>query len=317
MTLGTVQEYPGHPGVERRGDQVVWVAVAAAFLSAAFFGASSALQQRAASSDGKEKLSGVKLVAELATEGRWWLGLVLSAVAFALHAVALSGAMLALVQPIIVSGLVFAVFVRAALERRLPPRSTTAWCTVTWAGLAAFIAVVHTSPPEPPRLGAAAWYLVVSAVLVSITVAAARRSRNDERRGLLFGAAAGALFGLVAGLAKVVLTDANSRWWLAVEHWPLWALLAVGAGAVMLNQRAFQATRLSVTMPMVNIVNVMVAIAFGFAVFRERLFSTPTSLVIEVIAMVAMGVGVRRLASSGDDDDSRPPQPHDNVETTV
>lgn len=275
----------------------MWVSVAAAFLSAAFFGASSALQQRAASSDAKEDLSGVRLLGQLARERRWWLGLAMSAVAFAMHAVALAGAMLALVQPIIVSGLVFAVFVRAALERRLPPRATIAWCTVTWAGLAAFIAVVHTSPPKATELDRAAWCLGLGVALVVGTVAAAHQVRADERRGLLFGVGAGILFGLVAGLAKVVLTEATAQWWLMGTHWPFWALLLVGAGAVMLNQRAFQATRLSVTMPVVNIVNVMVAITFGFAVFGERLFSSPITLVVEVLALIVMGVGVRQLAS--------------------
>ena len=64
------------------------LAIGAAVLSAAFFGASSALEQRAASTDSKDDLSGVRLLEQLAHEPRWWLGLALSAVAFALHAVA-------------------------------------------------------------------------------------------------------------------------------------------------------------------------------------------------------------------------------------
>ena len=279
------------------------LAIGAAVLSAALFGASSAVQQRVAGSGDKEDLSARQLVDQLAREPRWWLGLAMSAVAFALHAVALNGAMLAVVQPIIVSGLVFAVFVRAALERRLPPRSTIGWCTLTWVALAAFVAVVHTAPPEPARLSTAGWCLAVAALVVAGLVVAARMS-GGERRGILFGAGAGVLFGLVAGLAKVVLDELTSSWWLIAGHWPFWALVLVGLGAILLNQRAFQATRLSVTMPMVNIVNVMVAIVFGFAVFGERLFSSPLTLGVEVLALVVMGVGVRQLASGDPDHDA-------------
>lgn len=295
------------------------IALSAAVLSAAFFGASSALQQRAASSDSKECLSGLRLVRALSQEPRWVLGLGMSAVAFALHAVALNGAMLAVVQPVIVSGLVFAVFVRAALDRRLPPRSTIAWCSLTWAALAAFIVVVHTGSPQRAELGTAAWCLGLAAVVVVSLVIAARRALAEERRGLLYGAASGVLFGLVAGLVKVVLGEVAARWWLVVTHWSLWALVVVGLGAILLNQRAFQATRLSVTMPMVNIVNVLVAIAFGFAVFGERLFATPVTLVVEVVALVAMGVGVRQLAKADPDADSpKPSQPaEDSAATTV
>jgi drug/metabolite transporter (DMT)-like permease len=276
------------------------LAIVAAFASAAVFGASSALQQRAASRDSMGELSGLKLFARLAQQRRWWLGLGLSAVAFALHAYALDGAMLALVQPIIVSGLVFAIFARAALERRLPPRATILWCSVTWAGLAAFIVVVNTSDPKDPRLSDAAWCLAVSLVVVVGAVLLARRS-HGVRRGLLFGAAAGVLYGLVAGLVKVILATNGSAWWRLPTTWPFWALVVVGVGAVLLNQRAFQATRLSVTMPMVNIVNVMVAIGFGFVVFDERLFASPVTLAVEVAALVVMGFGVRQLAARGDE----------------
>ncbi len=286
------------------------LAIGAAFVSAAFFGASSALQQHAASTGSKDDLSGARLLAELAREPRWWLGLALSAVAFALHAVALAGAMLAVVQPIIVSGLVFAVFVRAAFERRLPPRATIGWCLLTWAALAGFIAVVQTGAPQPAELNRAAWCLALGGALVVSTFVAARQVRRDERRGLLFGLGAGVFFGLVAGLAKVVLGQASSQWWLVGTHWPFWALVIVGVGAILLNQRAFQATRLSVTMPVVNIVNVIVAIGFGMAVFGEELFSTPLTLVVEVVAIVAMGVGVRQLARGVKDEaHARPSQP--------
>ena len=230
----------------------------------------------------------------------------MSAVAFALHAVALNGAMLAVVQPIVISGLVFAVFMRAALERRLPPRSTIGWCTLTWAALAAFVAVVNTSPSDRARLSTAGWCLAVAALLVAGLVVSARMSAG-ERRGILFGAGAGVLFGLVAGLTKVVLDELTSSWWLIATRWPFWALVLVGLGAILLNQRAFQATRLSVTMPMVNIVNVVVAIVFGFAVFGERLFSSPLTLAVAVLALVGMGLGVRRFASGDPDQD--PPKP--------
>jgi uncharacterized membrane protein YoaK (UPF0700 family) len=224
----------------------------------------------------------------------------MSAAAFALHAVALSGAMLALVQPIIVSGLVFGVFVRAALERRLPQPSTIGWCTLTWAGLATFIAVLHTGPPQPPDLRHAAYCVVVGFILVASTLAALSRVRSEERRGLLYGAAAGIFFGLVAGLVKVILDQDTSRWWSIAAHWPFWALVVVGVVAISLNQHAFQATRLSVSMPMVNIADVLVAITFGVIVFGEPLYSTPLTLVVEVLGLLAMAVGVRQLARRGE-----------------
>jgi drug/metabolite transporter (DMT)-like permease len=181
---------------------------------------------------------------------------------------------------------------------------TIAWCSLTWAALTAFILVVHTGPAQAARLPTAGWCLGAALVVVVALVVAARRARTNERRGLLYGAGAGVLFGLVAGLAKVALGQLTAHWWSVLEHWSLWALVVVGLGAILLNQRAFQATRLSVTMPMVNIVNVLVAIGFGAAVFGERLFATPLTLVVEVLALVAMGIGVRQLAAADPDEGS-------------
>jgi hypothetical protein len=285
------------------------VAIFAALISAAFFAASSAVQQQAAGSESANDRSGAKLFVQLARIPRWWLGLAMSAVAFALHAVALAHGMLSIVQPIIVSGLVFAVFARAGLERRLPPRAIIGWCALTWAGLAAFIAVLHSSPAKPPHPGPVAWFVSIAVVVVVVVVVAARRAQVDERRGLLFGVAAGVLYGLVAGLVKVVLAQSTPQLWTAVEHGSFWVLVVVGVGAVALNQRAFQATRLSVTMPVVNIVNVLVAIAFGVAVFDEQIFSSPLSLVIEVVGLAAMAVGVRQLASRDNRPEDEPASP--------
>jgi len=99
---------------------LVIAAVVAAFAAAALFAGGSAPQQRAAvgAADGG---SGIRLVARLARRPAWLIGLVLSAGAFSMHAVTLRFGNLAVVQPVIVSGIVFAVLLRAGLDRRLPP----------------------------------------------------------------------------------------------------------------------------------------------------------------------------------------------------
>ena len=94
--------------------------------------------------------------------------------------------------------------------------------------------------------------------------------KADRHGGLLLGAAAGTLFGLVAGLLKLVTVQAQSGLGHALGHWSLWVLVVVGVCAVLLNQRAYQNARLSITAPMLNIAQVLVAITFGIIVFGER-----------------------------------------------
>ena len=64
----------------------------------------------------------------------WLLGQLFATLAFVLHAVALHFGPLAIVQPIVVSGIVWAVPARAALSRRLPTSQEVVAVSVTAAG---------------------------------------------------------------------------------------------------------------------------------------------------------------------------------------
>ena len=185
----------------------------------------------------------------IAQHPSWLVGLVLSAVAFSLHAFALSRGDLALVQPIIVSGIVFAVVIRAALEHRFPAASTLVWLVITWAGLALFLAVRPPTSDGPPRSWLGAVLVGVGVVLALAGTMAASRTRRPQLRGAILAASAGILYGLVAGMVKLVLARFGGGVGAVLASWPLWTLVVTGTGAILLNQRAYQATRLSVTTP--------------------------------------------------------------------
>nr|WP_275588473.1 DMT family transporter [Microlunatus panaciterrae] len=268
----------------------------AALASAAVFAGSTALQHRAAARTPGDDRSGLRIFGPLVRRPSWLVGIAMSFLAFCLHALALKLGPLGLVQPIIVSSIVFAVFIRAGLDRRLPPRKVLVSSAITWGGLALFIATTHASAPKPPRDSVAAWFVGLAVAVVAVTVVSLGKVATPERRGLLLGASAGILFGLVAGLIKLVISQLHSGVGAMLTHWPVWAMIIVGVAAFVLNQQAYQATRLSVSMPVLNIFDVMVAIGFGVAVFGEQPFSSPVTLVAEVVGLVAMAVGVRQLA---------------------
>lgn len=280
----------------------MFLAIAAALASAACFAAGSAVQHRAAnaSADGE---SGLALFRRLIHRPSWLFGLVLSAVAFSLHAFALSQGDLALVQPVIVSGVVFAVLFRAGLEHAWPPRRVLIWLPLTWAGLALFLAVRPSESDTTPISVRAAWFVGVGVALVVGARLLAQRTSVDRRRGLLLGGGSGALFGLVAGLAKMVLDQLGSGVAIIFTHWPLYALAVTGVWAVLMNQRAYQVSRLSVSAPILNIVQVFTAVGFGVVVFGEEFGSTPAVLVGELIGLMVVVLGVYRLASRPAEDE--------------
>jgi drug/metabolite transporter (DMT)-like permease len=275
----------------------VLLAVGLALAAAASFAAGSALQHRVAGASAADTETRAGFVRRIVQRPSWLAGLVLSAAAFGLHAAALSQGDLALVQPVIVSGIVFAVVIRSALAHRLPPRTTVVWLVLTWAGLALFLFVHPPGADRPGDLGRAAVVVGCGVGLSVVSMVLARLSSVERRRGILLGAAAGVLFGVVAGVVKLVLAQVRRDPSGLFAFWPLWTLVVVGLGAVIVNQRAYQAARLSVTAPILNIAQVLVAMTFGVIVFDERLGSTPLVLIGEFVGLVLVIAGVVKLSS--------------------
>jgi F0F1-type ATP synthase assembly protein I len=143
----------------------------------------------------------------------------------------------------------------------------------------------------------AAVFVSIGVIVVIVAMLAARRSQQDRLTGVLLGGASGLLFGLVAGLLKLVLAQASQGLGQTITHWTLWALLAIGGWAVVLNQRAYQATRMSLTTPVLNISQVIVAIVFGILVLGEPAGSSLGVVIGEVVGLAAMILGIRKLAA--------------------
>jgi len=177
------------------------------------------------------------------------------------------------------------------------------WLILTWAGLALFLLV----RPEPTTNSVhdtlAPIFVLIGGLVAVAAMLVVRRTDDDRRRGLLLGCAAGLLFGLVAGLVKLVLDQVNHGYGQAVTHWSFWTLLVVGAWAIMLNQRAYQATRISVTASALNITQVVVAIAFGVVVLGEKAGSSVGVVAGELIGLSITILGVRNLAALPTDTD--------------
>lgn len=280
-------------------------AVVLALGSAVSFATGSALQHRAASAKPGNKASQSRLVARLVRRPSWLIGLLLSGLAFILHAAALSKGGLALVQPVIVSGIVFAVLIRSGLERRFPPpRRTVVWLVLTCAGLALFLEARPAAIDQPANMGKAVLVQIVGAALALSASLLARRPNAGHSRGVLLAATTGVLYGLVAGDVKLVL--ANSGGLLgALTSWPLWALLAAGVCAVLVNQHAYQSTKLWVTAPLVSIGEALVSVGFGVIVFNEISHSTALELLGQAAGLALVITGVIKLASTQHDRTAR------------
>jgi hypothetical protein len=262
--------------------------------SALCFAGSTSLQHQAAQSAPTAVRGSIALVLHLVRRPVWLIGQVLAIIGLVLHAAALHIGSIAVVQPIVISGVVLAVPVRSALGGRWPwPREILAVLFAA-AGLTVFLVAANPSggtaaPQQVPAL-------LICTVGVALAVGAgllARATANPTRSAFLLGVAAGVLFGLVAGLMKSFLYDVSQGSVAAVlTSWTTWALAVLGVVAVVTNQHAYRFARLSASMPVLNVVDGVVALVFGVVAFDEVLRHSPLFIGIEVLGFVAIAVGL-------------------------
>jgi drug/metabolite transporter (DMT)-like permease len=275
------------------------VAVFAALGSAMGFAVSSSLQHQAAASVPHFEASRpLRFLLDLLTKPLWLVGQVLASCSFVLHAWALHLGALAVVQPIVVSGMVFAVPLRAALNHRVPSGRELRAVTLTAIGLAVFLVASNPTLGDGRReLGVAGVFTVVGVVAAASFTFIASRLTAPRQRAMFLGLTSGTLFGLVAGHVKLSIAAYSHEGMAGMAtSWSTWTLIALGAWGVSTNLRAYQIADLSASLPALSIVNVAVALVFGLFVFNEIPAHSPVALIIELAAFVAVIVGLRTLA---------------------
>lgn len=274
------------------------VAVLLALACAATFAVSTSVQHHAAEAAPESADGLLSLLGYLVRRPLWLAGQVLATLAFVLHALALHSGPIAVVQPIVVSGIIWAVPVRAAMNRHLPSAAELRGVVLTAAGLAVFLVASNPTAGTTASRGWGSLLLVLGCGVLALVanVAADATRTSARRRAFWLGVTAGILFGLVAGLLKMALQALDDGGLVGLlTAWPTYGLLLAGAGGVLTNQRAYQTAGLSASMPVLNIVNVLTALTFGLTVFAEVPRHSPGMLLVEAVSLGCIGLGLALL----------------------
>jgi drug/metabolite transporter (DMT)-like permease len=273
------------------------VAVIGALGSALCFAVSSVLQQHGASRAPRGSGLHLDLVGHLVRRPVWLLGMLAAVGTLVLQTLALSQGELVLVQPLLVTGLLFALPLSLLIERRRADLREWVWAAVLVAGLVAFLVGARplSGPllPDDERL----WQFGVGAVVLAGAVALLAGLAGRRHRPVLLGAAAGLLFGVAAGLIKYccALVATDGLGWVATS-WPPYALVVVGAAGIVLNQAAYQSGPLSGALPALAICEPLTAVVFGLAVFGERIEVNTGCVLAAGTGFLVMAVAVTRLS---------------------
>jgi drug/metabolite transporter (DMT)-like permease len=269
------------------------------------FGVTGALQQRATRRVPATEGPGSGFVRGLLRQPVWLLSTIGSVGGFALQGVALATGPIALVQPVLVTGVLFAAAAGFLLRRRDGPRRgrgidaafvLALLCTV--GGLAVFVAVARPIPGEGMlTVGQLVPLAVGLGVLVVGCVSLACRTSGTVR-SLALALATGVVYGVTAAVAKVTISTFHGGLVALLTHWSLWVLVVIGPLGFLINQLAFREGELvSPVVAVITVTDPLVGIAVGLLWLGERLHGSPGAITGEVAGLALMAGGVWVVAS--------------------
>ncbi|MGH9103161.1 MAG: DMT family transporter [Acidimicrobiales bacterium] len=270
--------------------------VPVALAAGASFAAAGVLQQRAAAQMPANRSLSARLIIDLARHPSWLAGMGLAGVSYGLQALALSASPLAVVQPLLVSELVFAIPVSARLQgRRLGIQA--------WLGLVAVAAGIGAAvwgvAPSGGNDGTAGRWVVVAGTMAvaAVILAAIGRRRRPLVKASLYAAAAALAFALSSAFLASVVDGFKTIGFSEVLKPEPYALTAVSLAGLVLIQSAYQAGPLAVTMPMLDWVEPLAAVVLGVFVLGESVDTSAPHLSALALGAVAALGGIAALDS--------------------
>jgi drug/metabolite transporter (DMT)-like permease len=268
-----------------------------ALVSALLFALGSVLQQKAGL-DAPSLGASSSLLLRMARRPVWLAGIGADALGFVTQAAALGIGRLAVVQPLLVTSVVFALPLGVWLSgQRVRPGDVGAAVMVVIA-LIGFIIIADPSGGrrEAPLTG---WVIAgVVCVVVCVPLELLGRHGPKARRAAMLGAATGVLFALTAALTKAVVDELHSGILHVIGSWELYALAGVGYASMTLNQLALNTGALAPAIASSGAVDPVASVVLGLTLFHETLHVTPLQGIATIIALAVALLGMAVLARS-------------------
>jgi drug/metabolite transporter (DMT)-like permease len=273
------------------------LAAALALGAALLFALAATLWQRATLD-----LSGVSFrhptsFARLVAQRVWLLGLVAQAAAIVLQGAALDRGRVAIVQPLLVTTIVFAMPLGYLLTgQRITVRQLLG-AGVIAVGLALFglfgdpAKGVDNAPAEK-------WIwalLAVGGACAALRLVANRGGSTGKAAA--YGAMTGILFGFAATLLKPVVEAMHTEGWDVFAGWQLYVCLAVALVGFLLQQVSLATGRLVASVATVSVLNPVVSVVLGVLVLEERLSEPRWQIVLAISALALALFGAVIIAS--------------------
>jgi drug/metabolite transporter (DMT)-like permease len=247
------------------------VAEILALVAAFCFALAATLQQKGALGMGDALKSAASYLA-LAKQPWWLIGTIVLLAGYLFQAVALDDGQLAVVQPLLVTTIVFALPLGYFLTSQEVNRAEVAAAAIVVLGLAAF--TIFGKEDEGRNDAPSREWAITLALfgLVAVALVLMGRRGDSRRKAALFGASAGVLYALSASMWKPTAAALDAGGFTGMlSDWEFYAFAAAGLIAFVVQQISLATGHLASSVATVSVCNPVVSIVIGIVVLEETL----------------------------------------------
>ena len=240
----------------------------------------------------------LSLLTHALKRGVWLLGFACMVGSFLCQAFALHLGDLSQVQPILTTELLLLVLLLATWFRFRIGWQEWLACLAAAGGLAGFL--VFADPRSGGEIPSATDWIVAGALCggaIAVAVLAALRGPRWWRAAM-FGAAGAVGFAFTAALIKSVGDYVAADWTQLFLHWQTYALAICGLASVFLAQNAFHAGPIAASQTALVLVDPLVSLAIGIAIFGDNLRTGGAYGPLEAVSLLIMFAGAVLIAQS-------------------
>ena len=265
------------------------MAAALALVAAFLFALAATLQQKGALNLPTISLAKPSSLLRLVGQTMWLVGTLALLTGYVFQAAALDRGRLAIIQPLLVTTVVFALPLGYLLTQQRVGRRELVGAAVIVLGLGLF---AYFGDPAGGNENAPGdeWAIAIAVIaLMSGALLAFGRRGDLSMTAAVYGTVAGMLFGLSAALTKPTLDFLHESLATMLSHWEPYALALAGVLGFVLQQVSLGTGRLAPSVATVSVANPLVGILLGVLLLDER-FSRPAWHILFAVAGLGLAL---------------------------
>jgi drug/metabolite transporter (DMT)-like permease len=267
------------------------MAATLALVAAFLFALAATLQQKGTLNLPTISLADPMSLVRLVGERTWLIGSLALLTGYLFQAGALDRGRLSVIQPLLVTTVVFALPLGYFLTRQHVGRREVAGAAVIIVGLGLF---TYFGDPAGGNENApnSQWAITIGLLSVlSVLMLVFGSGGGLSMKAAVYGTVAGILFGLSSALTKPTLDYLHESVGTMLSHWQCYALAVAGVFGFVLQQVSLGTGRLAPSVATVSVANPVVGILIGILLLDERLSRPGWHILVAVIGLCLALVG--------------------------